>query len=164
MRRTPCIIAAALLWAHAVHAGDVFFSHIASGLVNDDGRTSVFVVRDAEHWAAVWRERHDRRSIASAVPEVDFDHSAVIGFYAGRRGDLDHSVRITNIIEGASKITLHIEENVPGHGCLVSPMASTPYTFVLVPAGLRSKPIDFVLTVMSVSCGSSPNKTTEPTR
>lgn len=156
--------ASALLWVHAVSAGDVNFKDVTSGHWFYDVPTSLYLVRDSDHWEKIWRERHPDQALAPRLPEIDFDRNSVIGFDSGWRPSSDYSVRITRVVEQPEKITLYIEEQAPGDGCVVLDMMTSSYTFVSVSAALKRKPMDFSVTLVAVPCRGSPNKTMEPTR
>ncbi len=117
-------------------------------------QTAIHYIRSAEEWRRLWRLHVAKWSAPPEPPAVDFTASHVIAFFAGERPSGGFRVSIQTVREDAGKITLEVDERIPGDRCLSISVLTHPFHFVSVSAMQGSMAFDFSLARQAGSkCG-----------
>jgi len=135
------------LQAHETQFSDpVTFNTIRGGSVNvgqiDKGQYGSIVegtqrvLRDEEAYASFWEKLHADRSSTPERPEVDFGNRVVIAVVMGKRSTGGYSVGVDEVLrsEDDNQIQVQFTEKVPGEGCPVTQVLTSPYVLATVAA------------------------------
>jgi hypothetical protein len=105
------------------------------------------VVRDAEHWAAVWPQIS-----SDPLPAVDFATSIVLVAAMGTQPTGGFSIQFGSAIipGGTSTLEINIAELTPGADCVVTQATTRPTVVALIPR--RPETIEFSNASYDRSC------------
>lgn len=110
------------------------------------------VLQDEQEYAAFWNRLHAHQDSVPDRPEVDFSTQMVIAIVLGQRPTGGYSVEIDEVLttEGREPVQVQSTENIPGDGCAVQQVLTSPY--VLVAIDMQSDDVTFSVSEETFSC------------
>lgn len=92
------------------------------------------VLRDQEAYGSFWRQLHASESSVPDLPEVDFDTQIVVAVVLGQRPTGGYSVEVDEVLttESGNPVQVQYTESIPGDGCAVQQVLTSPYVLVTV--------------------------------
>ncbi len=124
--------AAALFWTVCLAAAagkPVAFKTLEHGQQSRIETARQPVIRTPAEWTALWKAHAPDRP----RPAVDFEHSTIVGVFAGSRPTGGHAVEITRIDREGPTLVVHYRERKPAPSDIVTQMITTPYHLVSIP-------------------------------
>ena len=105
------------------------------GNAQDAEERKNIAARDQESFDRLWKMAHGAQEIAA--PEIDFSKEYVVGVFAGRKPSGGHAIAVTDIQDLGDERTITVALTVPGSGCVVTDMLTTPYQLIRVPVSMH---------------------------
>jgi hypothetical protein len=101
---------------------------------NSGVRDSMFTaVRDSARWVEMWRRLTARHSPARPAPPIDFEQEIALVATLGEQRTGGYAITIEAAIDHGGYVEAHVRRRVPGRGCGVAGMLTTPADVVLIP-------------------------------
>lgn len=102
------------------------------------------VIRDANAWAALWKEHTANRTPAPPLPTVDFSGQMVLGVFIGPRPSGCYSVNIEKAYRAGGKIIVEYKAWAPPPGTDTGCTAVVTYPSHLVTVARSEDPVEFI--------------------
>lgn len=116
-----------------------FRAHDTKIVVIDQGTQSAIakqrfeVIQNPAAFTALWKEHSADEVPAPPVPIVDFSERMVLAVFAGQRSSGGYDIAVDRFEETPTKMNVVVRLTVPGRGCMVSSVLTSPYQFVTTP-------------------------------
>jgi hypothetical protein len=130
---------------------DLPFESVHRGSQSGVVHTTIVEIHDRSEWEQLLIS-HDNKDFSATAPTIDCETHFVVAMYLGGRPSGGYSVEIKRIVADAGKATLHVAEDFPGKGCVVTTVQTTPYHYVVVAKPADGTPFDFQLTRTAHDC------------
>jgi len=119
-----------------LNTGAVNVDQIDQGQYGDIVEGTQRVLRDEEAYAAFWERLHAARSSVPERPSVDFEKKVVVAIVLGRRSTGGYGVEIDEVLasDDGGEMQVSFAETVPGDGCFVTQVLTSPYVLATVEA------------------------------
>ena len=111
---------------------------LAQGPLSDIATARQVVVRNQEHWQALWKEH----GVTKLPPKVDFEQNLVAGVFLGSRPSSGYKAEITRAYLDNGDLVVEYRVDKPAQGVMTAPVMTSPYILVLLPA--HEGPVRFV--------------------
>ena len=86
-------------------------------------------VRDADEWAALWRQHAPNRP----RPSVDFSREMVVGVFLGTRATAGFAIEIVGARDAGNASTVQYRETTPAPDAITAQVLTSPYHLVAIP-------------------------------
>lgn len=107
------------------------------------------VIHDPELWLDFWAAHTANRLDAPSAPQIDFDRRHAIVLLLGERSTGGYAVRVSEVVERASRVEVVVEVQRPQPGDMVTQAITSPYFIATLPATSK----EIVFTGDSVGAG-----------
>ena len=104
------------------------FTELARGQQSKVSERANYLITSEEQLSELWK----MIDASSPLPEIDFDTHSVIAVFTGQEPTAGYAIEISKITDAAER-TVAVMLTIPGDGCMLAQVLTSPYQIVSVP-------------------------------
>ena len=108
----------------------VIFSELSSGTNGGFSEKMSKIITSQNEFNEIWSTTFNRFSEAPKPPRIDLENKMIILVTMGIKNSGGHTIKISNVLENKSDITVTITETKPGTSCATTDVMTFPYQIV----------------------------------
>ena len=108
----------------------ISFDEVDTGGYSGIGIRINYVIDDLETWETLWNDIHNTSTVTPETPYVNFTSEVIIAVFLGEFATGGYVAQITRISVSTTGLIVHIREEHPGPGCIVTMSTTRPYLIV----------------------------------